>query len=418
MAGSGGGAAGAVEGLREPRLFWLLVLTNGFVGSMVGVERTLVPVLGEQVFAISSKLAIISFIATFGIAKALANLFAGSWSERVGRKRVLVFGWLVGIPVPLILMFAPPPHWWLVILANVLLGVNQGLCWSMTVIMKVDLAGDRRRGFAIGMNEFAGYSAVAVAAFATGYLAGIYGIRPWPFLIGIGAVAGGLILSAVWARETRLEIGPRSEGMSLRESFLRLSWRDTNLRAVNQAGLMKNLNDGVCWGLLPLMFVPVLRDTGAVGLLIAAYPLSWGLGQLFTGPLSDSAGRKRLIVLGMIAQGAALVLIPALASFASWLALMLLLGAGTAMVYPTLLGAASDSASPTERATAMGVYRFWRDIGFAAGALAGGALADSLGLGAALQIVGVATIMSGLYVLVRYAERMHWIGNRISSGTS
>jgi MFS family permease len=404
MGGSDAGGAEAPDGLRDPRTFWLLVLTNGFVGTMVGVERTLVPVLGEQVFSVSSKLAIISFIATFGFAKAITNLFAGAWSDRAGRRKVLVFGWLVGVPVPFILMFAPSPHWWLILAANVLLGVNQGLCWSMTVIMKVDLAGGRRRGFAIGMNEFAGYFAVGGAAFLTGLIAGSVGLRPWPFVLGLAAAIAGVVVSAALVAETRRPDARIGNGV--RDGFLRMSWGDRNLRSVNQAGLMKNLNDGVCWGLLPLVFLPVVGSAGGVGLLVASYPIAWGIGQLLTGPLSDSAGRKRLIVLGMVAQGAALLLVPVLAGFASWLALMLLLGVGTAMVYPTLLGAASDSAPPEERATAMGVYRFWRDMGFVVGALAGGAVADLVGLGAAIQTVGVATAISGLYVFVTYVERL------------
>ena len=388
--------------IREPRLFWLLVITNGFVGTMIGTERTLVPLIGEQEFGVGSKFAILSFIATFGIVKAFSNLAAGAWSDRIWRKRVLLAGWAVGLPVPLILMFAPAPHWWLIIAANILLGVNQGLCWSMTVVMKVDLASARRRGFAVGMNEFAGYFAVSASAFATGYLASQFGLRPWPFLIGLGAALAGLAVTALGASETRLGAPSGAQGVRDIRVFWKLSWSDPGVRALNLAGLAKNLNDGVAWGLFPIFFLAVLRDPAAVGLLVSAYPLTWSIGQLVTGPLSDSIGRKSLIVGGMFAQSAALLVLPLTSGLPTWLGLMCLLGAGTAMVYPTLLSAVGDSARQSERGTAMGIYRFWRDSGFAVGALGGGIAADLLGIGPALGIVGAVTALAGLNVLLSF----------------
>jgi MFS family permease len=398
-----GGKAPAL-GLRPNlRQFALLVVVNGFVGAAVGSERSVLPLLGSQVFAVTSSAAVLSFIATFGLAKAASNLFAGSWSDRVGRKRVLMIGWLVGLPVPFILIFAPPPHWWLIVGANLLLGVNQGLCWSMTVVSKIDLVGPNRRGLALGLNEFAGYLAVGGAAFATAFLASAYGVRPVPFIFMFGAIVAGLLLSAAGVRETlpfaRLEAQahePAAPSFSLRSSFRKGSWSDRTLFSCSQAGLVNNLNDGAIWGLVPLFLVMRTSNLALVGTVIAIYPVTWGLAQLWTGAASDRLGRKGLIVIGMVLQGGSIALLAFGAGYLEWTAAMLGLGIGTAAVYPTLLGSVGDVAHPAERASLVGVYRFWRDLGYPAGALIGGFLADSFGLQASLLGVGLLTGFSGL----------------------
>ena len=393
------------RGLRANlRLIALLVLLNAFVGATVGAERSLVPLLGAQTFLLTSSAALLSFVATFGLAKALSNLAAGSWAEAHGRRRVLLAGWLVGLPVPFLLMFAPPPHWWLILAANVLLGVNQGLCWSMTVVMKIDLAGEDRRGLAVGLNEFSGYAAVGVAAFLTAILAEMYGLRPIPFLVGALAVVAGLALTAVGIPETR-QLVSKGTVIPIRAAWRRFS-ANRQLLLVNQAGLVNNFNDGVAWGLFPLFFSMSVTDATRLGLLIAAYPLTWGLAQLVTGVLSDQIGRKRLIGTGLVLQGAALVSVVRFQGFEAWLAAMLALGVGTAMVYPTLLSAVADRVPPAERAPALGVYRFWRDLGFFVGAVSAGLLADLLasggsritGIAGAILITALVTVASGLLV--------------------
>lgn len=395
----------------------ILVFVNGFVGTLVGVERTLVPLLGTSVFQVGSKAALLSFIATFGVVKAIANLVAGTWSETAGRRRVLLVGWVVGLPVPLLLMFAPPPHWWLVVAANALLGVNQGLCWSMTLVLKVDLAGEGRRGLAAGLNEFAGYASLAAAAFATGYLAAIFGPRPVPFLIGLAAAVAGLAVTATLVPETVHMVRPRgletpAPATSLR-SIGRLSFKDRRMIPLNQAGLFNNFNDGVVWGLFPILFGTVIGDPATIGFLVALYPLTWGLGQLGTGPLSDAIGRKWLIVSGLGVQALALYIAIQAPGYATWAASMVVLGLGTAMAYPTLLSAVGDSVAPQIRATAMGVYRFWRDLGFAVGALSAGFLADVAGLSKAILATAIVTLLSGVFVAFAVHES-RWAAGRAS----
>ncbi len=401
--------APVVLGIRANwRLFALLVIVNLFVGMMVGVERTLVPILGQEVFLVGSKAALLSFIATFGVVKAIFNLLAGSWSEALGRRRVLIAGWIVGLPVPLLLMFAPPPHWWIIVAANVLLGVNQGLCWTMTLVLKVDIAGEERRGLAAGLNEFAGYASLAVAAFATGYLAATFGIRPIPFLIGLAAAVAGLAISVAFVPET-VQVAHRRgssgfpRGGPLR-SLWRLSFQERRMIPFNQAGLFNNFNDGVVWGLFPILFTAALSDTSRTGVLVALYPLTWGVTQLGTGPLSDRIGRKWLISWGLLLQGIALYAVTWAPGYSSWAVLMVLLGVGTAMAYPTLIGAVGDLVAPETRATALGVYRFWRDLGSAAGALSAGFLADLAGLGDAISVTAVLTLASGLVVAFSVRE--------------
>ncbi len=391
--------------------FILLVVVNGFVGAMVGMERTILPAIAEQEFQLAARAAILSFIVVFGISKALTNYLAGRYSDIYGRKAVLVVGWLVATPVPFMLMWAPTWTW--ILIANGLLGVSQGLTWSTTVIMKIDLAGPEKRGFAMGINEFAGYVAVAGAALATGYVASIWGLRPEPFYLGVGFVAVGLLLSIFLVRDTRLHVahevalqGNTSE-LTLpgqREIFLRTSFRDRNLSSISQAGLVNNLNDGMSWGLLPLFFAAAGMSLTQIGWLAALYPAVWGVGQLFTGAWSDRIGRKGLIVAGMWLQALAIGVLAISSGFPGFASGAVLLGAGTAMVYPTLLAAIGDVAHPTWRASAVGVYRLWRDLGYAVGAIIAGVIADRFGLSAALWFVAMLTFMSGVIVLLRMQE--------------
>ena len=402
-------------GLRENwQQFALLVLVNAFVGGMVGLERTVVPLLAEEDFGQASRTVALSFIASFGVVKALANLLAGRFSDRIGRKRILVAGWLVGLPVPILIMVAP--RWGWIVFANVLLGINQGLCWSTTVIMKIDLVGPARRGFAMGLNEAAGYLSVAGAALASGYLASSYGLRPEPFYLGVAFALAGLLLSIVFVRESHgharheatLRDGAaiRSVGPSFGQIFALASWKDRRLFATSQAGLVNNLNDGMAWGLFPLFFAAGGLDLGQIAVLAAIYPGVWGLGQLGTGALSDRLGRKWLIAGGMGVQAAGIFLVALVEGYAPWALAAVLLGVGTAMVYPTLLAAIGDVAHPEWRASAVGVYRLWRDGGYAVGALLAGAIADLLGLRWAIGTVGLLTLASGVVVAIVMEETL------------
>jgi MFS family permease len=407
-------------GIRENLAqFALLVAVNALVGGMVGQERTVLPLLATQTFGVSAYTATLTFIAAFGIFKAATNFFAGTLSDRYGRKPLLVAGWLIGVPVPLIIIWAPSWSW--VVVANALLGINQGLTWSTTVIMKVDLAGPARRGTAMGVNEAAGYVAVAVTALATGAIAARWGLRPGPFLLGLAYAALGLGLSAFWVRETwdharqeavvQAERGHgHSSELTTGQVFTLTSFRDRNLSSVSQAGLVNNLNDGLAWGLFPLHFAAAGLSVGRIGVLAALYPGVWGAGQLLTGTLSDRVGRKWLIASGMWAQAAALALVGFTSGFLPWAAAVALLGAGTAMVYPTLLAAIGDVAHPTWRASSIGVYRLWRDGGFVAGALLAGVVADLVDVPAAVWVTAVLTAASGVVVAVRMSETHHQRG--------
>jgi MFS family permease len=404
--------------------FSLLVLINAFVGAMAGLERSTVPLLGQRVFGLASTFAVLSFILSFGVVKALANLFAGALSDRLGRKGVLIVGWLVGLPVPLLIIFAPSWGW--IVFANVLLGINQGLCWSTTVIMKIDLVGPARRGLAMGFNEAAGYGAVSLSAIAAGYLAQTYALRPQPFLLGIGFALAGLLLSVLFVREShgyarheaalmnqRAGAPPGAAGastgadgrpaptvapttLSFKEVFLLTSWKNRTLFGVSQAGLINNLNDGLAWGLFPLFFAAAGLSVAQIGLLAGIYPGVWGAGQLATGALSDRVGRKGMIVGGMVLQGVAIGLVPLAHSFGWWVVAMVLLGVGTALVYPTLLAAISDVAHPSWRASSVGVYRLWRDGGYALGAVLVGVLADAFGVSWAIWVIAAITALSGV----------------------
>ncbi|MEX2146397.1 MAG: MFS transporter [Candidatus Rokuibacteriota bacterium] len=398
-------------GLREnlPQ-FALLVLINAFVGGMVGLERTVLPLLGEREFGLSSKTAITSFIVSFGITKAILNLVAARLSERVGRKPILIAGWLFALPVPFLIIYAP--SWWWIDVANVLLGANQALAWSMTVIMKVDLVGPRRRGLALGLNEFAGYFAVGLMSWATGYIAGHYGLRPYPFYLGIAISIVGLVLSLVFVRETlghaHFEArahATASPSTGFGHIFYVTSIGNASLFAACQAGLVNNLNDGMSWGIYPLFFGAFGLGVEAIGIIKAVYPGVWGVLQIATGPLSDRWGRKGLIAGGMLVQAAGIWLTVMVPTYAAWIGGAALQGLGTAMVYPTLLAAITDHTHPTSRATSLGVYRFWRDLGYAVGALLSGLVADFVGLGAAIHLVAALTLLSGLVVMYAMAER-------------
>lgn len=389
------------------RQFALLVTINAFVGAMVGLERAILPVLGESEFGLASRTAILAFIASFGATKALANLAAGALADRIGRRRLLVAGWLIGIPVPLLIIAAPAWDW--VVAANLLLGVNQGLCWSMTVVMKVDLVGPARRGLALGINEFSGYVAVGVSAIVATEIAAATALRPQPFLIGSALAAAGLLLSLATRESsghTRIEAIGREAGPvpSLREVFVLSTWKDRALSAANQAGLVSNLNDAIAWGVLPLAFAASGRDLHEIGLLAGIYPVVWGVSQIGTGALSDVIGRRWLVVSGMFVQGGALVLLAASPGFELALGAMIALGLGTALAYPTLLAVVSDVAHPRWRATALGVYRSWRDAGYVVGALIGGVVADRLGLNSAIGVVAALTLLSGAVALFRLPE--------------
>jgi MFS family permease len=389
--------------------FTLLVVVNAFVGAMVGLERSILPAIAEQDFHLAARTAVLSFIVVFGVTKALTNYLAGRFSDAVGRKLILVAGWVVATPVPFLLMWAPTWGW--VLFANVLLGASQGLTWSTTVIMKIDLAGPERRGLAMGLNEFAGYVAVALSALATGHVAAAYGLRPEPFYLGVVFVAVGLGLSAILVRETRGHAryearnhAPREAPTSQRDVFVRTSITDRELSSVSQAGLVNNLNDGMAWGLFPLFFAAAGMSLGQIGWLAAIYPAVWGAGQLLTGALSDRIGRKWLIAGGMWVQAGGIAVVVLSSRFAAFALGGVLLGAGTAMVYPTLLAAIGDVAHPAWRASSVGVYRLWRDLGYAVGALLAGVTSDALGVPVAIWLVAGVTFASGLVVAVRMRE--------------
>ena len=401
-------------GLRENLgQFSLLVVVNAFVGAMVGMERTILPSIAEQECHLAAKSAVLFFIVVFGVTKALTNYLAGRLADRFGRKHVLIGGWLVAAPVPFLLMWAPSWTW--VLIANALLGVSQGLTWSTTVIMKIDLAGPAKRGLAMGLNEFAGYFAVAGSALATGFIAARYGLRPEPFYLGVAFVTLGSFLSVVVVRETKHHVAaesrlhgelPREGRPTPREVFWRTSLLDQDLSSVSQAGLVNNLNDGMAWGLFPLFFAAAQLELGQIGALAAIYPATWGIAQIFTGAWSDRVGRKWLIASGMWVQAIGIGVIARSSAFTPFAVGAALLGVGTAMVYPTLLAAIGDVAHPSWRASAVGVYRLWRDLGYAIGALLAGLTADALGLAAAMGLVAALTFASGVVVAVRMSETL------------
>jgi MFS family permease len=395
-------------GLRENAgQFGLLVLVNAFVGAMAGMERSILPLMAEQDFHLVARTSILTFILVFGLTKAMTNCGAGHLANSLGRRRVLIAGWLVALPVPFLLMWAPSWAW--ILVANALLGISQGLTWSLTIIMKIDLVGSERRGLAMGLNESAGYVALAGAAMGTGWIAASYGLRPYPFFLGVAFAMAGLLLSVFAVRDTRDHVALELSGsrqVTPQSVFWRTSVADRSLSTVSQAGLVNNLNDGMAWGLLPFVFASAQMTLEQIGTLVAVYPATWGLAQLVTGGLSDRWGRKWLITTGMLVQGLALAGLGGASTFVGFLTSSVLLGLGTAMVYPTLLAAIGDVADPSWRSAAVGVYRLWRDLGYVAGALVAGLAADALGFAGAIWLVAALTAFSGLVVGVRMTETL------------
>lgn len=382
--------------------FILLVIVNGFVGGMIGLERTILPQLAEQEFAIIAKSAILSFIIVFGFTKAITNYFAGTLANRIGRKNLLIIGWVFALPVPLLLMYAD--SWNLIILANVLLGINQGLTWSSTVVMKIDLVGEKERGFAMGLNEFAGYLAVALVALFSGYIASSFGLRPYPFLIGIFLSVFGLLASIFLVKDTRHFVRAESKTSAqkpLKNIFLDTSFRHPNLSSVTQAGLINNLNDGMIWGLLPILLATRGYSLSQIGAIVFIYPAVWGIGQLFTGKLSDMICKKKLLFWGMLLQGIAIFALIYASSALHFMIISVLLGLGTAVVYPAFLASIADDTNPVQRAESIGIFRLWRDSGYAFGAIISGILADTLGLNYAVGSIGFLTVLSALIIQAR-----------------
>lgn len=391
-------------GLKENwKQFSILVLINAFVGGMVGLERTILPEIAEDEFGVAARSAIFSFIVVFGITKALSNYFAGRFAQQYGRKNMLIVGWLFGLPVPFILMFAGSWNW--IIFANLLLGINQGLSWSANVIMKVDIAGKKDRGLAMGLNEFAGYLAVGILAFLTGWVASEFGLRPYPFYLGVGLAVAGLLMSILLVKDTAPWVHLESGSATLKKSddnlFWQTSWGNRNLFAVSQSGLSTNLKDGMAWGAFPLFLSSAGLSLAQVGVITAIYPAFWGLFQVVTGKLSDYTGRKKMLVAGMLTQAASLLIFPLLGHFYAFLFAAAALGIGTAMVYPTFLAAVADLVHPQDRAESIGAFRLWRDLGYAVGAILSGLIADLFDLSLAITATGIITLLSGLYIAAR-----------------
>lgn len=390
-------------GLKENwKQFTLLVIVNAFVGGMVGLERTIFPQFAEESFGVSSKTAILSFIIAFGITKAITNYFTGRLANHFGRRNLLIFGWILALPIPFIFLFAN--HWNWIIFANILLGMSQGLTWSSTVVMKIDLVGDKDRGFAMGLNEFAGYFAVGIVAFLTGYLASNFGIKPYPFYLGIWISIIGLLLTLIWVKDTRSYINQETKqntNTQLNNVFYETSIQNPTLSAVTQAGLVNNLNDGMMWGLFPIILMSYQFDTKTIGILTATYPTVWGIGQLFTGRMSDKYSKKQMLFWGMFIQGIAIMALPFFHNFAVIFVLSSILGFGTALVYPTFLSAIAQTTSPQQRAESIGVFRLWRDLGYAIGAVISGIIADIFGIEISILLIGVITIISAIVIKFR-----------------
>ena len=394
-------------GLKENWLqFTILVIVNAFVGGMVGLERTIFPKFADLEFGISSKTAILSFIVAFGITKAITNYFAGKLANSLGRKNLLLIGWLFAIPIPFILMNATSWNW--VVFANVLLGINQGLTWSSTVVMKIDLVGKKNRGLAMGINEFSGYFAVGIIALLTGIIAEKYGVTPYPFYLGIGISIIGFLLSILFVKDTRVFVSKEEESVSiekLEKVFIETSFKNKTLSSITQAGLVNNLNDGMIWGLLPILLISLNYNSEKIGIIAAVYPVVWGIGQLFTGRMADVYSKKRMLFWGMLLQGIAIIILPYFTSF-YWLAIIAaILGFGTALVYPTFLSAIADATHPNQRAESIGVFRLWRDLGYAFGAILSGIIADVFGVPYAIITIGVITILSSLVIKFRMPKQ-------------
>ena len=396
-------------GLKENwKQFTLLVIVNAFVGGMVGLERSILPQIAEQEFHIAAKTAILSFIIVFGIVKALTNYFTGALANRVGRKNLLIVGWLMGLPVPLLLIYAPDWNW--IIAANIFLGINQGLTWSSTVVMKIDLVGEKNRGFAMGLNEFSGYIALAAVGFATGWIASNYGLRPYPFYIGFLLVTAGLLMSIFLIKDTvnhSKQEARESTIPMLRNIFIDTSWRHPNLGSVTQAGLVNNLNDGMTWGLFPILLASKGFPLSQIAIVTSVYPAFWGIGQLFTGKLADLYSKKWLLSSGMCVQGVALILFVKAVSFGEYITLAAILGIGTALVYPTFLASIAENTHPSDRPKSVGTFRLWRDLGYAIGAIITGLIADAFSIEAAVIFIGTITIISSFVLVYRMKEKVN-----------
>ncbi len=390
-------------GLKENwKQFTLLVIINGFVGGMVGLERSILPQIAEVEFALVAKTAILSFIIVFGIVKAITNYYTGVLANKFGRKNLLIAGWVIGIPIPFLLMFAPNWDW--IIVANVLLGINQGLTWSSTVVMKIDLVGDKQRGFAMGLNEFAGYFAVAIVAFLTGWIASEYGIRPYPFYLGIALVFFGLVGSIFFIKDTRHHVAKESSSSSvpkLKNIFWDTTWKDKNLGSVTQAGLINNLNDGMVWGIFPILLAGKNFTLEQIGIVTAVYPAVWGIGQLFTGKMADKFCKRNMLYLGMLLQAIALIFMAWANSMFHYVVLSSILGWGTAMVYPTFLATIAEYTHPQDRAKSIGIFRLWRDSGYAIGAILTGVIADLVNINTSIIFIGFLTFVSAIIIYFR-----------------
>jgi MFS family permease len=385
--------------------FSLLVLINAFVGGMIGMERSIFPQFATEVFGIASKTALLSFITAFGFSKAITNYFTGRLANSLGRKNLLILGWLLALPVPFLLIYAP--NWNMVIFANVLLGISQGLTWSSTVVMKIDLVGEKNRGLAMGLNEFSGYFAVGIVSFLSAYLANRYGVIPYPFYLGIIIASLGLLLSWIWVKDTRNFLQQETQTSQiapLQHVFWDTTWRHKTLGSITQAGLVNNLNDGMIWGLLPILLLTAEFNQTEIGMIAAIYPSVWGLGQLFTGKMSDVYSKKKMLFWGMLLQGFAILCLPLLKSFFALAFLSALLGIGTALVYPTFLSSIAQTTNPNQRAESIGAFRWWRDLGYAFGAIISGVIADAFGIDYAIWLIGLLTIASSLVIALRMEE--------------
>lgn len=406
-------------GLRQNlKQFTLLVLLNAFVGGMIGLERTILPKIAEQEFSMAAGTAVLSFIVVFGLVKAATNYFTGVLANKAGKKNLLIIGWIIAMPVPLMLMYAPNWNW--IVAANILLGIHQGLSWSTTVMMKIDLVGEKQRGFAMGLNEFAGYLAVAVVAFLTGWIAGSYGLRPYPFYLGLVIAVAGLLITIFFIRDTRHHVATEQSFSTvprLNHIFLDTTFRHRNLSSVTQAGLINNLNDGMVWGLLPVILAIKGFELKDIGIVAAVYPGVWGISQLFTGKLADIFCKKKLLFYGMLLQATALFAMAYTSSFTGWITVSAILGIGTALVYPTFLASVSDNTHPADRPGSLGVFRFWRDLGYAIGALLTGFITDVFGIREAVLSIGILTLFSAVTIHLRMAcgEATSIFGKKIDS---
>lgn len=393
-------------GLKENwKQFVLLLIVNAFVGGMVGLERTILPQLAEEKFGLIAKTVILSFIIVFGITKAITNYFTGAFADRVGRKNLLIIGWVIALPIPFILIYANSWSW--VVFANVLLGINQGLTWSSTVVMKIDLVGEKDRGLAMGLNESAGYLAVGGVAFLTGWIASNYGLIPYPFYIGILLSALGLLFSVFLIKDTKHHVAMESKSSKiplLKNIFWETTWKNKNLGSISQAGLVNNLNDGMIWGLFPMLLASLNFNLKQIGIIVAVYPAMWGLGQLFTGKLADKLPKKPMLFWGMFIQGLTLFLMIFAHTYTQFIILSFCLGIGTAIVYPTFLAGIAQFSNPKQRAKSIGVFRLWRDLGYAIGAIITGIVADNFGISASIGLIALLTIISALIIQIRMTK--------------